>query len=96
MREQSTITPRPVPIRPRRGYRRNAMARRMRDRGLSEQQLADRIGSSQSYVNRVKNGRVQPTVQVAARFARALDTSIDELFFPEGLPPLPTGGVGDA
>ena len=58
----------------------NRMNVEMTRRRLTETKLAEVVESSQSYINRVKNGRQLPTVLFAIRIARALETSVEELW----------------
>ena len=48
-------------------------------RGLPQAALARRAGLDPSYLSRIENGRIQPTVRTAARLAAALDVSLEEL-----------------
>jgi transcriptional regulator with XRE-family HTH domain len=48
-------------------------------KGWTQRELAERIGSTPSYVNRVEMGKVNPSVGVLDRVARALDCPLDRL-----------------
>ena len=39
----------------------------------------------QGHLNRIKNGRVKPTLVTALRIAHALGTSVNQLFYLEGI-----------
>lgn len=54
--------------------------RRRKERGLTQQQLAERVGCSQAAVFDIETGRNQPSLAMAKAFARALDSTVDELF----------------
>lgn len=53
------------------------------DKGWTEMELSRRTGIAQSYINRVKNARVMPTVRTAIRICRALDVAVEEAFVDE-------------
>ncbi|MFP6627223.1 MAG: helix-turn-helix transcriptional regulator [Deltaproteobacteria bacterium] len=42
------------------------------DKGWTEMELSRRTGLAQSYINRVKNSRIVPTVRMALRICTAL------------------------
>ncbi len=54
-----------------------------RARDLSQRQLGDVIGHSQSWVWKVEDGRLSPTIDDAVLIARALDVSVADLLPPE-------------
>jgi DNA-binding Xre family transcriptional regulator len=56
------------------------------DKGWTEMELSRRTGLAQSYINRVKNARVVPTVRTAIRICRALDVAVEEAFVYEDRP----------
>ena len=56
------------------------------DKGWTEMELSRRTGLAQSYINRVKNARVVPTVRTALRICRALDVAVEEAFVYEEKP----------
>jgi transcriptional regulator with XRE-family HTH domain len=56
------------------------------DKGWTEMELSRRTGLAQSYINRVKNARVVPTVRTAMRICRALDVAVEEAFIYEEKP----------
>jgi transcriptional regulator with XRE-family HTH domain len=55
-----------------------------RDRGLTQQALADRVGIHVSQVRRYEAGGSQPTLDVLRNIAIALSVSTDALAFDEG------------
>jgi ribosome-binding protein aMBF1 (putative translation factor) len=60
--------------------------RRLRaERGLSQQQLAERMGVPQSVVARLEAGGVEPRLSTLDRVARALDVELD-VHFRAGAP----------
>ncbi|MFO1238423.1 MAG: helix-turn-helix transcriptional regulator [Alphaproteobacteria bacterium] len=51
--------------------------------GLTQAQLAERIGVSRKTVNTVENGVFVPSTVLALKLAQALGTSVEALFFLE-------------
>ena len=50
---------------------------------LSQQQLADLAGVSRQTINAIEKGDYNPTIRLCIDICRALDKSLDELFWPE-------------
>lgn len=50
-----------------------------RDRGMSQQALADRIGISRVQLNRIENGRASPSAELLFSLADALSVATDSL-----------------
>ncbi len=50
--------------------------------GLTQEQLANKAGLTQSYIGRIERGERQPTVQVWARLARLVGVSVTALIWP--------------
>ena len=53
-------------------------------RGLTQQQMADQLGTHVSQLKRYEYGTSQPTVEVFKRITLALNVSADELLFEPG------------
>ena len=51
--------------------------------GWSQGQLAERVGTDARQISRYENSRITPSVDVLARIAEALDTSLDHLVFDD-------------
>ncbi|WP_346343668.1 helix-turn-helix transcriptional regulator [Gluconobacter kondonii] len=49
-------------------------------RGLTQAALAEQVGVSRKTVNTVENGIFVPSVLLALRLARALDTTVEAIF----------------
>jgi len=64
---------------------RNRLNRILHDRGLAEGEVAMVARLDQGHLNRIKNGRVKPTLVTALRIANALGTSVNQLFYLEGM-----------
>lgn len=48
--------------------------------GFSQEELADRAGMHLSTLGRIERGESNPPVQTVGKIAKALKTSVDELF----------------
>lgn len=53
------------------------------EKGISQQQLAEKIGISQQAYMKVENGRTKLTVPVLLKIADVLEMDLAELFRPE-------------
>jgi transcriptional regulator with XRE-family HTH domain len=51
--------------------------------GLSQSQLARRMGTSQSYIARLEGGKVRPSTDALERFAQATGTRLRIAFEPQ-------------
>lgn len=51
-----------------------------RTAGLTQQQLADRVGLNRVQLAKYESGAQSPSVAIASRIARALDASVEEVF----------------
>jgi putative transcriptional regulator len=49
----------------------------------SQQQLADIVGVSRQTINAIEKGEYNPTIRLCIAICRALDRTLDELFWPE-------------
>jgi len=58
-----------------------------KERNLSQEEMAMRMGICRRYLSDVENGRRQVSVGVVERVARVLGVSIGELFSPPLIPP---------
>ncbi|MBR2563985.1 MAG: helix-turn-helix transcriptional regulator [Paenibacillus sp.] len=48
---------------------------------LSQQQLADLVGVSRQTINAIEKGDYNPTIKLCIAICRALDKTLDELFW---------------
>ena len=46
------------------------------DKGLSQEELADKAGMKQSVISRIENGESEPRIETVNRIARALDKKV--------------------
>lgn len=49
-------------------------------RGLTQKELANRIGTKQSVISRLESGRANPSVAFLKKFAQALDSTLQIKF----------------
>ena len=50
---------------------------------LSQEELAKRCGVSRQTINAIEKGDYNPTIRLCVDICKALDKSLDELFWPE-------------
>ncbi|WP_258831489.1 helix-turn-helix transcriptional regulator [Peribacillus frigoritolerans] len=50
-------------------------------RGLSHKEFAEKLNISVSHLRKIENGVGTPSLKLAVRIAKALDCSLDDLFF---------------
>ena len=50
---------------------------------LSQQALADEVGVSRQTINAIESGDYIPTVNLCIAICRALNKTLDEIFWPE-------------
>lgn len=50
---------------------------------LSQQQLADMVSVSRQTINAIKKGDYNPTIRLCIAICRALDKTLDQLFWEE-------------
>jgi putative transcriptional regulator len=53
------------------------------EKGLSQQELADAVQATRQTIGLIENGKDNPTLNLCLRVARALDKTLDDLFWPE-------------
>jgi len=63
----------------------NTLQRRRVARGISQDELAAELGVSRQTVSSMENRRHVPSVRLALAVARALDTTVEELFAADEL-----------
>ncbi len=52
-----------------------------KEKGLTQQQLAEQVGLHQTQIHRYEGGTSEPSMDALRRLARALAVSVDELVF---------------
>lgn len=63
-----------------------ALAKRREELGLSQTEVAARMGTSQSTLARLEQGNANPTLATVARLAKALGQKIEWRLIDEGTP----------
>jgi putative transcriptional regulator len=51
------------------------------DRNITQAELGRKIGVKRSYINRIINRKITPTVPLALRIAKALGSTVEEVFY---------------
>lgn len=64
---------------------RNHLNRILFERGLAEGELASVCRLDQGHLNRIKNGRVKPSLLTALRIGNALGLPVNRIFFLDGV-----------
>lgn len=52
-------------------------------KNLTQQQLADRVGATRQTVGLIEQGKYNPSINLCIRIAKALDRTLDQLFWEE-------------
>nr|MBQ8243890.1 helix-turn-helix transcriptional regulator [Oscillospiraceae bacterium] len=52
--------------------------------GLSQQELADRLGVSRQTINAIEKGDYNPTIRLCVGICRCLGLTLNDLFWEEG------------
>lgn len=60
----------------------NDVARRRKEAGLTQQQLAEAVSVSRQSIISIERGRFDPTLKVAFRIAQVLGCAIEDAFAP--------------
>lgn len=50
-----------------------------KEKGLTQEELAERVGVSQAMINFIEKGKKKPSLDKAIAIARELDTTVDRL-----------------
>ncbi len=54
-----------------------------KERGITQEELAERMEVSRQTINSLEKGRYNPSIQLAFKLARFFEVSIEELFIYE-------------
>ena len=68
------------------GELRNRLKEERARRGLSQADLAALVGVSRKTINTVENGVFVPSTTLALRLARALEATVEQLFYLDEAP----------
>jgi putative transcriptional regulator len=53
------------------------------EKGLSQQQLADLVGATRQTIGLIEKGKYNPTLNLCLKIARALDKTLNDIFWEE-------------
>ena len=59
----------------------NRLKERRSELGLTQAELAEKVGVTRKTVNTVENGVFTPSTTLALKLARALDCRVEDIFF---------------
>lgn len=62
----------------------NRLEELRKERGMTQEELADALEVSRQTISSVENGRYNPSIVLAFKIARFFGTSIEEIFIYEG------------
>lgn len=51
---------------------------------LSQEALAEKVGVSRQTISAIEKGNYNPTVHLCINICKALDKTLDDLFWPQG------------
>ena len=60
-----------------------AMKQARTEAGLSQQELADKLGVSRQTINAIEKGDYNPTIKLCIGICRVLERTLDDLFWEE-------------
>ena len=60
-----------------------AMKQARAEKGLSQQELADKLGVSRQTINAIEKGDYNPTIKLCIGICRALELTLNDLFWEE-------------
>lgn len=61
----------------------DAMREARREKRMSQQQLADRLGVSRQTINAIESGDYNPTIRLCIGICKALGLTLNDLFWEE-------------
>lgn len=70
------------------------MLDRRKELGLTQQEVADKIGISQQSYQELESGDREPMITTVIKLCKALDAPFEELFTPEVIAAYPPRGMG--
>lgn len=53
----------------------------MKEKGLKQKRIAEKIGIEPNYFSMIVNGKHVPSVEIALKLTKILDISIEEIFY---------------
>ena len=61
----------------------NSLFNARKKSGLSQENVAEKLGVSRQTINAIENNKYDPTLALAFKLAQELGTTVDELFTPD-------------
>ncbi|MEC1628635.1 helix-turn-helix transcriptional regulator [Bacillus paranthracis] len=58
----------------------NKLAVFRKEKLISQERLANYVGSSRTYISEIENNKKQPNVKLAIKIAKILGTSVENIF----------------
>ena len=59
----------------------NLVSARRKEKGITQQQLADAVGVSRQTINSIEKGDYNPTIKLCIAICKTLHKTLDELFW---------------
>jgi putative transcriptional regulator len=53
----------------------------IRQKNMTQSDLAKKVGIKREYINRIINGKITPKIPLGMPIAKALEVSVEDLFF---------------
>ncbi|WIG15315.1 helix-turn-helix transcriptional regulator [Bacillus thuringiensis] len=60
----------------------NKIAELRKEKLISQEKLAAKVGLSRTYISEIENNKKQPNVKLAIKIAKVLGTSVESIFSP--------------
>ncbi|KAB2441398.1 helix-turn-helix transcriptional regulator [Bacillus luti] len=61
----------------------NSLAQARKNAGMSQAILAKKVGITRQYLSEIENRKKQPSVIIAVKIAKALNTKVEDIFFEQ-------------
>ncbi|MDR4983547.1 helix-turn-helix transcriptional regulator [Bacillus cereus] len=61
----------------------NSLSQSRKNAGMSQEILAKKVGITRQYLSEIENRKKQPSVIIAVKIAKALNTRVEDIFFEQ-------------
>ncbi|WP_459499873.1 helix-turn-helix transcriptional regulator [Bacillus sp. C1] len=61
----------------------NSLAQARKKVGMSQEILAKKVGITRQYLSEIENRKKQPSVIIAVKIAKELNTKVEDIFFEQ-------------